>query len=75
MHRLTSQKSLLKQQIRQTRLHDAPVFNTYKPNNEKAKANVLYRGAIAWNMLPANVRNLNFIDFKTLQKEIVKSSY
>ena len=75
MHRLTSQKSLLKQQTRQTRLHDAQVFNTYKPNNEKVKANVLYCGALAWNMLPANVRNLSFIDFKTFQKRIVKSSY
>ena len=29
-----------------TRLHMAPVFWYYKPNNEKAKLNVIYRGAI-----------------------------
>ena len=46
MHKLTDKGHLLKQTGVRTRLHDAPVFNTYKPNNEKAKLNVLYHGAL-----------------------------
>ena len=41
-----------------TRLHDAPVFITKKTNNEKYKQNVFYYGAIKWNNLPVNVRNI-----------------
>ena len=32
-----------------TRLHDAILFTTKKPNSEKYKLNVLYKGALAWN--------------------------
>ena len=53
----------------QTRLHLAPVFKTYKPNNEKARANIIYRGAIKWNNLPASERNLNCDDLKKKQKK------
>ena len=48
-----------------TRLHAAPVVRTYKPNNEKARQNVMYRGASTWNALPFIDRNTNFNDFKT----------
>ena len=51
MHKQTDNNVLLKKPTRQTRLNAAPVFNTYKLNNEKAKANVIYRGALAWNAL------------------------
>ena len=74
MHKQTDNNVLLKKPTRQTRLHAAPVFNTYKPNNEKAKANVIYRGALAWNALSANDRNLDFVEFKALQKKHVKLS-
>ena len=46
----------------------APVFWYYKPNKEKARQNVIYRGAIEWNALTANTRNLDFDEFKLLQK-------
>ena len=53
-----------------TRAHDALLFNTTKPNNEKYKHNIFYRGAIAWNGLPASERNLLVFDkFKDLQKK------
>ena len=42
---------------------------TYKPNNEKAKANVLYRGAIEWNAMGAELRNLDCEQFKKFQKQ------
>ena len=40
-----------------TRLHDAVVFTTLKPNSKKYKINVFYKGAIAWNELSVVVRN------------------
>ena len=41
-----------------TRLHDAPVFSTSKPNLEKYKANVFYKGAVLWNNLRPSIRNI-----------------
>ena len=53
-----------------TRLHDAPVFVTKKPNNEKYKQNVFYYGAVQWNNMPVNVRNIETYEkFKSVQKK------
>ena len=68
MHKQSHKKELLKKRKIRTRLHDAPVFMTYKPNNEKARQNVLYRGANAWNLLTSSDRNFNFNDFKRNMK-------
>ena len=55
-------------QIR-TRLHDAPVFVTIKPNCEKFKNSVFYKGATHWNSLSANTRNIETYEkFKNSQK-------
>ena len=67
MHRQKDCEKLLKTTNISTGLHKAPVFGTYKPNNEKARLNVFYRGAIAWNDLPAYERNMNFKDFKKVK--------
>ena len=68
MHKQSHINELLKQSNVRTRLHTAPVFKTYKPNNEKARQNVLYRGANVWNLLPPLDRNLNFNEFKAKVK-------
>ena len=68
MSKEKTNQNLLKLARIKTRLHLAPVFNTYKPNNEKARANVIYRGAIEWNNLPSIERNLNLDEFKVKQK-------
>ena len=53
-----------------TRAHDALLFTTYKPKNEKCKQNVYYRGAISWNNLPAIERNIPVFDkFREVQKK------
>ena len=53
-----------------TRLQDAPVFTTYKPNCEKYKANSFYIGAISWNQLPVHIRNTKTYDmFKNSNKK------
>ena len=75
MHKLIENKQLLKKKVVNTRLQNGPVFLTYKPNNEKAKQSVLYRGAVKWNNINAATRNLSFKDFKVYQKKILKSCY
>ena len=42
MHKQTQNIDLLKMSKIKTRLHAALVFRTYKPNNEKARQNVIY---------------------------------
>ena len=54
-------KFLNKRNVR-TRLHDAPVFTTVKPNNEKYKNNVFYNGAVKWNNLASHIRNIETYD-------------
>ena len=46
MHKQLLNTTLLKEKMVNTRLHSAPVFSTYKPNNEKARDNVMYKGAM-----------------------------
>ena len=53
-------------------MHVAPVFYTYKLNNERARNNILHRGAIEWNTLDANVCHLDFKEFKWLQTKSLK---
>ena len=72
MHKSSDKEHLLKQVGIGTRLHDASVFNTYKPNNEKVKLNVLYRGVLSWNMLDADVINMSFNKFKKTTKKCCK---
>ena len=64
MHKQCDKVELLKHSNVRTRLHKAPVFNTYKPDNEKACQNIFYRGANVWNKLPSCDRNSDFKDFK-----------
>ena len=68
MHKQCNKVELLKKTKFRTRLHKAPVFKTYKPNNEKARQNIIYRSANAWNILPSYVRNYDFKDFKNKLK-------
>ena len=39
-----------------TRAHDAILFITKKPNSEKYKINVFYKGALAWNSMSVQIR-------------------
>ena len=75
MHKQTVNKTLIKTTNVNTRLHEGPVFDTYKPNNEKSKANVLYRGAIEWNATGADVRNLDYHHSKLHQKQVLVNCY
>ena len=39
-----------------TRAHQALLYTTQKPNSEKYKINVFYKGALAWNGLSVQIR-------------------
>ena len=54
-----------------TRAHNALLFTTVKPSNEKYKRNVYYKGALWWNNLPVIKRNIEVYDkFKNIRKNI-----
>ena len=71
MHKQSSNPDLVKPKLVNTRLHMAPVFMQYKPVNEKARMNILYRGALLWNNLPADKRNMEFKVFKAWLKTVM----
>ena len=75
MHKQSDQEHLLKEKVINTRLQKGPVFRTYKPNNEKARLSVFYRGATIWNGTNADTRNLAFKDFKSYQKKQLVEYY
>ena len=41
-----------------TRVHDAQLFMTSRPNSEKYKVNVLYKGAMIWNSMTVAERSI-----------------
>ena len=59
-----------------TRLHDGPVFKVTHPNSEPIKRSVKYAGALEWNNLDADVRNIeDLFKFKRLQKSWVLNTF
>ena len=42
-----------------TRAHDTLLFTVMRPNNEKYKRNVYYKGALKWNELSVENRNID----------------
>ena len=52
-----------------TRSRDAPLFKTKIPKTEAYKRSVLYNGAIEWNSLSVDLRNMDLLlPFKFHQK-------
>ena len=59
-----------------TRLYDGPVFNVNKPNNDIFKKSVTYSGALDWNGLDAETRNIKeLFQFKRIQKSWMCKTY
>ena len=59
-----------------TRENAGPKFYVVKPNCESYKRNVLYAGAIDWNSLDADKRNIkNYHEFKRMQKSWLLNTY
>ena len=69
--RLNDPKYVDNRDIR-TRAHDAPLFKVKVPKLEMHKRSVEYAGAVQWNGLPAESRNIREQDkFKKMQKDIM----
>ena len=69
--RLSRENTLDQRDIR-TRAHDAPMFLVKVPKLEAYKRSVEYTGAIQWNNLPPDVRNIdNVANFKQTQKTLL----
>ena len=59
-----------------TRLHDGPVFDVPKPINDIIKKSVIYSGAIDWNNLDPETRNIDeLFQFKRVQKAWMLNTY
>ena len=60
----------------ETRCNAGPTFKVTQPNCEAFKRNVFYSGAIEWNNLDADVRNIeHFYQFKRIQKSWLLKTY
>ena len=69
MYKQKGNLSIINTRHVRTRAHDALLFTTVKPNNEKYKRNVLYKGVLLWNKLPVHERNIEGYEaFKNCQK-------
>ena len=75
MHKQKENQVLLKTKKVNTRLHTGPIPNTYEPNNENAKAGFFYRSGIAWNALGVKYRTMDFVSFKTYQRQQLMSYF
>ena len=59
-----------------TRLHDGPVFKVKHPNSEPIKRSVMYSGALEWNNLDADIRNIkDNTSFKRIQKSWMLNTF
>ena len=59
-----------------TRLHDGPVFKVTHPNSDPIKRSVMYWGALEWNNLEADIRNIDdIIKFKRIRKSWMLSTF
>ena len=72
MYKQQSNIDLVNRRNIRTRLHDAIVFLFYKPNSEKSRQNVIYRGALEWNNLNKELL-ANFKSFKSIQKKFMSN--
>ena len=76
MYKQKTNVNIIKCRVINTRLHDALLFINNKPNSEKYKNNVLYKGPLLWNSLPVEVRNYQTYDHlkNHLKKEIFRKT-
>ena len=72
MYTRISNASLMDKRNIRTRAHDAPLFKINIPKNEAYKRLIMYAGALQWNNLDKDTRNIASYDmFKSKQKLIM----
>ena len=72
MYKQKSNVNIVNSRVINTRLHDVLIFISNRPNSEKYKNNVLYKGPTLWNSRPVLERNIQSEDYlkNHLKKEI-----
>ena len=69
MYKRSQDESYLDKREVNTRERDAKVFKVFIPKGEAYKGSVLYKGAVEWNNLEVETRNINsYLAFKNKQK-------
>ena len=69
MYKRSQEESYLDKREVNTRERDANVFKVFIPKGEAYKRSVLYKGAVEWNNLEVETRNINsYLAFKNKQK-------
>ena len=75
MYRRQSRLDLIDDAPIRTRAHDAPMFKVVRPKLEAYKRSVAYHGAVSWNALDPETRNLaRHKMFKNVQRKWLKES-
>ena len=72
MYKQKTNVSIVNSRVVNIRLHDALLFINEKPNSEKYKNNVFYKGPLLWNARTVAERNIQSYDSlkKCLKSEI-----
>ena len=73
MYKQKSNHAIVNARNVQTRAHDAILFTTDRPNSEKYKNNVLYKGAVIWNSQSTQERNIQ--TYELLKKHLKTKIY
>ena len=69
MYKRSQNESYLDKRQVNTRERDAKVFKVFIPKGEAYKQSVLYKGAVEWNNLEVETRNINsYLAFKNKKK-------
>ena len=72
MYKQKTNVNIINSRVINTQLHNALLFTNEKPNSEKYKNNVLYKGSILWNSHTVEVRNFQSYDYLTnLLKKVI----
>ena len=57
-------------------MHDGPVFKVTHPNSEPIKRSVMHSGALEWNNIDPDIRNIDeIISFKRIQKSWMLNTF
>ena len=72
MYKQKNNMNIVNSRLINTRLHDALVFANNKPNIEKYKNNVLYKGPVLWNS--RSVRDRNIESYEILKSLLKKEA-
>ena len=72
MYKQKTNVCIVNSKVIKTRAHDALLFSMQKPNSEKYKNNVLYKGPVLWNA--RSVADHRIYSYDILKSKLKKES-